>query len=93
MDNFSSSLDSTLTAACGLGLLTANWIWFVHRIPWRRIVLGNVLLLVASYFALAANGCSGRLPAHSTRIRTHNEKGEGQVAGRKTSSAACPYGP
>jgi hypothetical protein len=84
-----TDLSRLLLIAGGVGLLVANAIWLAHRIPWRRIVLGNVLLLVASYFALAADGCGGRFPPRSTKILTHNEKGGGQVAGRTSSSPAC----
>jgi hypothetical protein len=40
--------DSPLMFVCGVGLLVANIIWISHRVPWRRVVLGNVLLLLVT---------------------------------------------
>jgi hypothetical protein len=87
------AFDEPGVIVCGCGLLIANTIWFATRTPWRRIVLGNVLLLITSFLVFGSKGCSNSGAPRWTRIHTHQQKGERQVVEEKPSWTVRLEGP
>lgn len=47
-DGASQSVFSPIAVFGVIGLTVANAIWFAAEVPWRRVILGNVLLLIVT---------------------------------------------